>query len=91
MGNFKTDKVGEGIKLEFVEYSGNKRVSISPDFMEYDEDDYDPKFDLIVSTQTMQELGIILNFSANMIVIDKTKLLMHKIKELQNPKQLYQM
>ncbi len=56
MGNFKTDKVGEEIELEFVEYSENKRCAVSPDIMEYDEEDYDPKFDLIIGTQTMQEM-----------------------------------
>ncbi len=35
MGHFKTDKIGEGIKLEFLEYSENKRISISPYIMEY--------------------------------------------------------
>ncbi len=69
MGHLKTVKLGEVIKLKFVEYSENKRVSISPDIMEYYKDDYYPKFDLIVGTQTMQELGIILDFSTNMIVI----------------------
>ncbi len=50
MGHFKTDKIGEGITLEFLEYSENKSCAISPDIMEYDEDDYDPKFDLIIGT-----------------------------------------
>ena len=54
MRHFKTDKVGEGIKLEFVEYSENKRCAISLDIMECDADDYNPKFDLIIGTQTMQ-------------------------------------
>ena len=56
-----------------------------------DEDNYDPKFDLIIGTQTMQELGIILHFSTNMIVIDEIKLPMRKIKELQKPNVLHQM
>ena len=38
----------------------------------------------------MQELGIILNFNTNMILIDKTKLPMHKMKEQQKSNQIYQ-
>ena len=59
--------------------------------MEYGENDYEPKFDLIIGTQTMQELGIVLDFSTNMIEIDQVKLLMGKIKYLQKPNQVYQM
>ena len=43
MGHFKTDKIGEGIEHEFIEYLGNKQLAISPDIMEYDEDDYHSK------------------------------------------------
>ncbi len=45
-GHFQTDKIGEGIKVKFVEYSENKRTSISPYIMEYDEDNYDPNLTL---------------------------------------------
>ncbi len=54
-----------------MEYSENKRISISSDIMEYDNNDYEPKFDLIIGTQTMQELVIVLDFSTNMIEIIK--------------------
>ena len=50
MGHFQTDKIGEGTELKFVEYSENKRISFSPDIMEYDKDNYDPKFELIIDT-----------------------------------------
>ena len=53
MGHFKTDKIGEGIKVEFIKYSENKQCTISSEIMEYNEDNYDPKFDLIIGTQTM--------------------------------------
>ena len=52
MGCFQTDKIGKGIEVEFLEYSENKRLNISPDIMEYDEDDYEPF--LIIGTKTMQ-------------------------------------
>ncbi len=46
--------------------------------MEYNDNDYEPKTDLIIGTRTMQELGIVLDFSTNMIEIDQIKLPMHK-------------
>ena len=30
--------------------------------MEFDPEDYDPKFNLIIGTKTMKELGIVLDF-----------------------------
>ena len=59
--------------------------------MEHDKNNYKPKFDLIIGTQTMKELGIILYFSTNMIKIDKIQLPMRKIKEPQKPNHIYQM
>ena len=46
MGLFKTEKIGE-FSLTFPEYSGNKRLQLQPDIMEFDRKDYDPQFDLI--------------------------------------------
>ncbi len=46
--------------------------------MEYDENDYEPNFDLIIGTPTMQELGIVLDFSTKMIKIDQIQLPMQK-------------
>ena len=74
-----------------MEYSEKKRISLSHDIMEYNENNYESKFDLIIGTQTMQELEIVLDFSTNMIEIDQIKLPMHKIKELHKPNQIYQM
>ena len=53
MGQFKTEKVGE-FALTFPEYSGSKYINLRPDIMEYDKSDYDPKFDLIIGTNTMK-------------------------------------
>ena len=58
--------------------------------MEFDPTDYDPKFDLIIGTKTMKELGIILDFGQNMIMIDQIDLLMRSLKELQKPNLVYQ-
>ena len=70
MGQFRTEKVGD-FALTFPEYSGSKQIRLSLDIMEYDTSNYDPKFDLIIWTNTTKELGIVLHFSREMIVIDK--------------------
>ena len=59
--------------------------------MDYDTANYDPKFDLIIGTNTMKELGIVLDFSREMIMIDKIDLPMRKVEEIQKPNKLYQM
>ncbi len=51
MWHFKTDKVGDGIEIEFSEYFKNKRLNFSPNIMEYDKNNYEPKFDLIIGTK----------------------------------------
>ena len=47
--------------------------------MEYDPDEYQPKFDLIIGTATMKELGIILDFKEQWITIDEIKLPMQNL------------
>jgi len=84
MGLFKTEKIGE-FSLTFPEYSGNKRLQLKPDIMEFDRKDYDPQFDLIIGTETMKKLGIVLDFGREMIMIDQIDLPMRRLKELQKP------
>jgi hypothetical protein len=50
-----------------VKYSGNKR----------------PQYDLILGTETMKELGIMLDFKAKMITFDEVILPMRNINHLQ--------
>ena len=90
MEQFRTDKVGD-FSLTFSEYSGSKQVCLHPDIMRYDKANYDPKFDLIIGTNTMKDLGIVLDFSREMIMIDKIDLPMRRIGEIQKPNKLYQM
>ena len=59
--------------------------------MEYEKSNYDPKFDLIIGKNTMKELGIVLDFSCEMIMIDKIDLPMRKIEEIPKTNKLYQM
>ena len=59
--------------------------------MEFDPEEYEPKFDLIIGTETMEELGIILNFKERFISIDQIELPMRRLQELQKPNLVYQM
>ena len=90
MGQFTTKKIGD-FELTFPEYSGRKRVKLQPDIMEFNPEDYDPKFDLIIGTKTMKELGIVLDFGRNMIMIDQIYLPTRSLKELQKHNLVYQM
>ena len=84
MGQFRTDKVGD-FALTFPEYSGSKQIRLRPDIVEYDKANYDPKFDLIIGTNTMKELGIFLDFSHEMIMIGTIDYLCEELKKFKNP------
>ena len=65
------------LELKFFEYSNSKRLSVRPDVVEveYDGDKLkQPVFDLILGTDTMEELGINLNFKQQEITIDEIAL-----------------
>ncbi len=54
--------------LNFFEYSDSKRFHVEPNVVEYDKVSK-PQYDLILGTETMKEVGIILNFRDKMITI----------------------
>jgi hypothetical protein len=58
---FATDKVGN-IEISFVECSASKKVRLQPDIVEYSPGDQAPMNDLIIGKQTMQGLGVKLDF-----------------------------
>ena len=62
---------------------------LSPDIVEYASEDYEPKFDLIIGTETMKKLGIVLDFKRQMIEIDQIDLPMRKLVEIQQPKRVF--
>ena len=70
------------VKLIFFEYSDSKRFHMKPDVVEYDKDSK-LQYDLILGTETMKELGIILNFRDKMITIDEIIFLMRNINNMQ--------
>jgi hypothetical protein len=79
-GIFKT-KHKAWIELNFFKYSDSKRVYSEPDVVKYGKDSK-PKYDLILGTDTMKELGSILDFKAKMITIDEIIFPMKNINNL---------
>ncbi len=61
------------VELNFFDYSDSKWYYAEPDVVKYDEDSK-PQYDLILGTETMKELGIILDFKAKAITIDEITL-----------------
>ncbi len=61
-GTLVTDKVGN-IETAFVDYANSKRVHLALDIVKYKPGLDTPMYDLIIGTQTMHELGIILDFN----------------------------
>jgi hypothetical protein len=81
-GDFQTKGKGD-IQLKFFQYSNSKRVHLQPDIVEYDGVTVERSlFDLILGTNTMDELGIILNFKQKMITIDEIELPMTSINDM---------
>ena len=81
-GDFQTKGKGD-IQLKFFQYSNTKKVLVKPDIVEYDGVKVEkPVFDLILGTQTMDELGIILDFKHKMITIDEIVLPMTAINQM---------
>ncbi len=71
-----------GVELNFFDYSDSKRYYAEPDVVKYDEKSK-PQYDLILGTETMKELGIVLDFKLKTITIDEITLPMRNINNLQ--------
>jgi hypothetical protein len=67
-GTFKTDKVGD-IETSFVEYSASRRIWLKPDIVEYNPGLEAPMYDLIIGKDTLQKLGVELDFNKKTIQI----------------------
>ncbi len=55
---------GKGkLRIKFLDYSASREYLVQPDIVEYDSTTMSqPGFDLILSTNTLKEPGIVLNF-----------------------------
>ena len=59
----------------------------TPDIVEYDgETTGKPGFDLILGMKTLNELGIILNFKKQMIIINEIEVRTHNIEDMPSSK-----
>ncbi len=73
---------GKGsFQVNFFEYSNSKFVTLQPEIVEFESLDK-PAFDLIIGGNTMETMGIILNFVDKVITIDQIVLPMRSIEEL---------
>jgi hypothetical protein len=69
------------VELNFFDYSDSKRYYSEPDVVEYGKEGK-PQYDLILDSETMKELGIVLDFKSKTITIDETTLPMRNINLL---------
>ena len=46
-------------------------MHITPNIVEFEDEDQAPMFDLIIGTETLQRLGIVLYFKSKMITMDE--------------------
>jgi hypothetical protein len=83
-GSFQTHGRGK-FRLKFFEYSTSREYTIQPDIVEYDESHMnEPGFDLILGCNSMNELGIVLDFRTKEITLDEISLPMRDIKNLRS-------
>jgi hypothetical protein len=76
------------VELNFFDNSDSKRYYSEPDVVKYEKDSK-RQYDLILGSETMKELGIVLNFEAKGITIDEIILQMRNITHLQGPSTLH--
>ena len=80
-GVFQTKGRGK-LSIRFFEYSNSKEFLTEPDVFEYDRKMGKPVFDLIIGCNSMENLGIVLDFKARSITIDEIILPMRNINSL---------
>ena len=77
------------LELIFPEFLDSKRVRLKSDIVTYGCDNPETKFDLMIGTKTMSRLGIILEFKAEMVTLDKQTSPMLDIRCLRDRNQMY--
>jgi hypothetical protein len=75
------------VELNFFEYTDSKRYYLEPDVVEYNKVGK-LQYNLILGTETLRELGIVLDFKAETITIDEIILPMRNINHLQGASML---
>jgi hypothetical protein len=82
-GVFHTKGRGK-LSIRFFEYSNCKEFLVKPNVFEYDRKMSKPVFDLIIGCNSMEKLGIVMDFKAKSITIDEIILPMRSIGNLTN-------
>ena len=80
-GSFQT-KGRAKLRVKFFEYSTSREYFIQPDVVEYKDPTVKPGFDIILGSNTMKELGIVLDFWIKEITLDEISLPMRDINKL---------
>ena len=76
------------LRVKFFEYSISREYFIQPDVVEYKDPIDKPGFDLILGSNTMKELGIVLDFWTKEITLDEIPLPMRDINKLSTRAQI---
>jgi hypothetical protein len=82
-GVFHTKGRGK-LPIKFFENSNSKEFLAEPDVFKYDQRMGKPVFDLIIGCNSMERLGIVINFKHKTITIDEIILPMRNIASLTN-------
>jgi hypothetical protein len=82
-GVFETRGRGK-LPIKFFEYSNSKEFLAEPDVFEYNRNMVKPVFDLIIGCNSIEKLGIIMDFKEKTITIDEIILPMRNIENLTN-------
>ena len=86
-GSFQTNGRAK-LRVKFVEYSTRREYFIQPDVVEYKDPIDKPGFDLILGSNTMKELGIVLDCRTNEITLDEISRPMRGINKLNTQAQI---
>ena len=86
-GSFQTNGRAK-LRIKFFEYSTSREYFIQPDVVEYKDLVEKPGFDLILGSNTMKELGIVLDFRTKEITLDEISLPMRNINKLSTRAQI---
>ncbi len=88
-GIFQT-KCRARVELIFFDYTDSNAFYSEPDVVEYSKESK-PHYDLILGSETVKELGIVLNFKSKTISIDEITLSMRNINLLQDISTLHEL
>ena len=80
-GTFETKDVG-GLDIAFPEFSRSKKACFRPDIVRIGENEPAPVYDLIVGVKSLANMGVVLDFAAGTLTIDKVTLPMKDVGNL---------